>query len=95
MEGKMAKEEGSQEEGSQEETWEIDPNALTLDDYSILGQSPGIDPEATKRTLAALIINKTAEELGRDYTWGELRKHLQKARRALEEAAVPKRTDTP
>ena len=78
-----------------EDTWIIDPDALTLDEYLILDQGPHMEPEKIKRVLGKFVVNKTEEELGRDYTWGELRKHLATARKALEEDAVPKEIDTP
>lgn len=77
------------------DTWEIDPNALTLDEYLILKRGPGADPEATKRVLDKLVTNKTAEELGQDYTWAEILAHLRRANKLIEDMAVPKGTDTP
>ena len=78
-----------------EDTWEIDPNELTLDEYIVLMQNPAVDPAESKRVFGKLVTNKTAEELGRDYTWKEINSRIRSAIRAVDESAVPKLTDTP
>ncbi|HUV74814.1 MAG TPA: hypothetical protein VMW79_10930 [Anaerolineae bacterium] len=78
-----------------EDTWEIDGNSLTLDEYIVLSQNPAVDPAESKRVLGKLVTNKTAEELGRDYTWKEINSRIRSAIRAVDESAVPKLTDTP
>ena len=84
------------EEKMAEDTWEIDPLAMSLDDYIVLdrGLGVGCNPQHLKETLGRLVSNKTEEEIGA-LSMRDLNVALDSALKAFKAAALPKVTDTP
>ena len=81
---------------AERETWEIDPEGISLDDYIVLerGFGKGSDTAELKRVFALLVTNRTEQEIGA-LPLRDLNEALDKAMEAFRELAVPKAPDTP
>ena len=82
-----------------ENDWEIDPLELTLDDFEVLmaceqGIGTGVSIAVVKEVLGRLVVNRTAEEIGKS-TIRELHEQLEKIKQVMQELAVPKASDAP
>ena len=79
-----------------EDAWEIDVLEMTLDDLEILQGFGGPEVSITevKEALGRLVVNRTAEDIGK-LTLKKLNEHLDAVLTRVDELAVPKVSDTP
>lgn len=82
-----------------DEIWELDAEAMTLNDFKVMqkasgGIMPTTDIDELIGVLDRLITNKTADEIART-PFRELNAGIERALGLIEELTVPKASDAP